>query len=65
MKGLVGCPESQTKARCLDEVKRPGFVGAVEFIDELELCITPLASRASNPGDIVTWLVEIAVWTNL
>jgi hypothetical protein len=31
----------------------------------LELCITPLASRASNPGDIVTWLVEIAVWTNL
>lgn len=61
VQGLIGCSESQAKARCLDKVERLGFVSAVEFADELVLCITALASCRSNPRDVVAGLEEFAV----
>jgi hypothetical protein len=61
VQGLVGCSKSQTKARCLDKVERLRFVGAVEFVDELILCITALASCRSNPRDVVAGLEEFAL----
>lgn len=61
VQGLVGRSKSQAKARCLDKVKRLGFVGAVEFADELVLCIAALASCCSNPRNVVARLEEFAV----
>lgn len=58
---LIGCSESQAKARCLDKVEQLGFVSAVELADELVLCITALASCRSNPRDLVAGPEELAV----
>jgi hypothetical protein len=65
MERLVGSPKSQTKARRLDEIERLRLVSAAELADELVLCIAALASRGTDVGDVVAWLVEFAVRTNL
>lgn len=65
MKRLVGLSESQTKACCLDEIERLRLVSAAELANELILCIAALASRGTNIGDVVAWLVEFAVRANL
>jgi hypothetical protein len=65
MERLVGSPKSQTKARRLDEIERLRLVSAADLADELVLCIAALASRVTDVGDVVAWLVEFAVRTNL
>lgn len=61
VQGLVGRSKSQAKARCLDKIERLGFVSAVEFANELVLCIAALAGCCSNPRDVVAGLEEFAV----
>jgi hypothetical protein len=65
VKRLIGRSESQTKARRLDKIEGLRLRSAAELADELVLCVAPLASRGSNVGDVVAWLVEFAVLTNL
>jgi hypothetical protein len=65
MKRLVGCSEGQPKARRLHEIERLRLVSAAELANELILCVASLASRGTNVGDVVAWLVEFAVRTNL
>ena len=64
VQGLIGGSKSQSNARCFDEVERLGFVRALEFADELVLCIAALASCRSNPRDIIAGLEEFAVRTD-
>ena len=65
MKRLICRSECQAKARRLDKVKGLRLRSAAELADELVLCVAPLASRGSNVGDVVAWLVKFAVLTNL
>jgi hypothetical protein len=46
---LVGCSKGQAKARCFNEIEFLRFVSAEEFVNELVLCITTLASCRSDP----------------
>lgn len=65
MERLVGCSKGQAKASRLNKVERLRFVSAAELTDELILCIAPLASGGTNVENVIAWLVELAIRTNL
>lgn len=64
MQGLVGCPKCQAVACCLDKVERLWLVSAMEFVDELILCVTALACGCCNVRDVVAGLEVLTFGTD-